>query len=146
MGCKDRPNDKIVSDDRINNKIQFSETIDSEDNKEGKRNTVVEGSWKLTKVNAPWEIPPSIPEDEIWSFKAEGILNVSNSDSINKTIHFKLKKSTSGFSSDSVWTIDAEFNDSRINGNLEIWKKENSMRLIDQCDDCYSFEFKRLNK
>lgn len=146
MGCIGQPDDKVVSSNRINNEIQLSDSNDSSDQKENKKNTGIEGSWKLIKVMAPWQIPPSFPEDEIWNFKTDSILHITNNDSINKTIHFKLKRSISGFSTDSVWTISAEFNDSRIIGNLEIWAKDNSMQLINQCDDCYSFEFKKLNK
>ena len=114
------------------------------DNKiEEKENRILDGKWKLIKVNAPWDIETTLPENEIWNFETKGLMKVYKNDSKVKSIEYEIKRTLSGFSSDSIWVIQANFQDSRISTDLEIWIKENKMELIDQCDDCYSFEFER---
>lgn len=109
----------------------------------GTLTSVMVGDWKLVKVIAPWSLDSVFPENEKWIINSE-YLNVTRADSIEKTIGYKLLRTRSVFTDDSVWVIQADFRDKRISTNLEIHKKKNKMVLLDQCEDCYSFEFEKV--
>ncbi len=138
--CNDSIKNNSASD---NLSIEEVKPITLDNKIEEKENRILDGKWKLIKVNAPWDIETTLPENEIWNFETKGLMKVYKNDSKVKSIEYEIKRTLSGFSSDSIWVIQANFQDSRISTDLEIWIKENKMELIDQCDDCYSFEFER---
>lgn len=102
------------------------------------------GQWKLFKVNRPWDKEPLFPFNVVWNINAKGEIIIKENDSIIDFIICNYEFAPSGFSSDSVWIMKGTFKDLPINADLEIWIDENKMNLIDQCEDCHGFEFKKM--
>lgn len=146
FSCIDKTNEKVASKDQTQLEEQFHELKDVIAEKENKLIPLLNGRWKLKNINAPWAIEVPISKDEIWSFETEGLITISQNATTKKLVEYTLRRTISAFSSDSVLTIHANFNDSRIITDLEIWINDNQMKLIGQCDDCYSFEFEKLDK
>lgn len=133
----------MPEDKEIKEQIPLSNL--SSEKAEIENNNIIVGSWKLVQINEPWEISPLNEEDEIWGFNSNNTLEIKLGDSILKSSKYELKHTISIFTHDSTWIIISNFHDSRINDNLEISINENELKLLDRCDDCYSFEFERLN-
>ena len=104
------------------------------------------GKWKLYKINAPWDMEPIFPKREFWNINAKGEIIIQKEDSIIDSVACHYVYVSSGFSSDSVWVINGDFNNDKIQTSMEIWRKEGEMTLLDQCDDCYSFEFEKIGE
>ena len=134
----------MPEDEEFKGHVSLSK-VSSEKTENEKKNIIV-GSWKLVRINAPWEVDPHFSEGEIWNFSSDNTLKIRLGDSILVSSKFELRRTTSIFTHDSTWIINCNFHDSRINDKLEVSRNEKELKLLDRCDDCYSFEFKKMNK
>lgn len=108
------------------------------------RTSVPVGNWKLVQINRSWEQVPLFPKNEIWKIDDEGNIAIFEADSFQEQIQCSFKMDKSGFSNDTVWIIQGNFKSFSSQNRLEIKRKHNHLVLIEQCDDCRSFEFEKI--
>lgn len=103
------------------------------------------GIWRLIKINRPWNQKSFTPKEEIWEISNKGEICIKREGEIIDNIYCRFEFSKSGFSSDSTCVIKGSFNTySSVNMNeLEVWVENDKMELIEQCDDCSSYEFRK---
>ena len=113
--------------------------------KPDKNSIPIKNKWKLLKINRPWDMEPSVPlEREIWDFLQGDSLIVQTHRGNSFSFQTEWKYTFSAFSNDSTWVMSRLKNQNSQTIDFEINLSNDTLVLIEQCDDCYSFEFKKL--
>ena len=143
IGCSDSENNSINDINTIEPQLVVDNSNVTGKIKSSAPN--ITGKWEIVKMYNPFEFSKSVlTENIVWEFDSLKNLIIKKNDSVINNVNCSYDYVLSGFSIDSVWVLKGEFDDLKIQSQLEIWLNGDSLKLIDQCDDCYSFDFVKI--